>query len=299
MRDVTAGVKAFLRQDELRRTLTALAGHGFHEVVVADDSGMPPEREALYAELRSSLPLSVIELPYDSGASVGRNAIVRACATPYLLMLDDDLIVPDNLAAMRAAIESSGELGGVSCIWREHGRLSSCAANLYRAGRWLYKDVGPGPERIERRDGAPLPLFDIVEQSVLFRTESFKEVCWDERFVIMREHLDFFLQHAALGRWRFAVVPEVVMRHETTPKAAGSDYAALRYGRERQDAARAAFRTKWDLDGVVEGCRQHGTKRPVRGPLTHAGLLARLRLGRAHRVGPASGVQASGDAVGG
>jgi len=284
MRDVTAGVKAFLRQDELRRTLTALAGHGFHEVIVADDSGMPPEREALYAELRSSLPLRVVELPYDSGASVGRNAIVRACNTPYLLMLDDDLIVPDNLAAMRAAIESSGELGGVSCIWREHGRLSSCAANLYRVGRRLYKDIGTGPDRVPRADGKRLPVYDIVEQSVLFRTETFDDVLWDENFTIMREHVDFFLQHAALGRWRFAVVPEVVMRHETTPKTAGTEYAALRYGRARKRAAEQYFCAKWQLNEIVAGWRQCGNRRIARRLVNHVALRAQVCLGRSESL---------------
>ncbi|SDF44586.1 Glycosyltransferase involved in cell wall bisynthesis [Limimonas halophila] len=301
MRDVTAGVKAFLRQAELRDTLTALTGHGLHEVIVADDSGIGPEREALYAELREVLPLRVIELPYDSGASAGRNAVARACITPYLLMLDDDLIVPDNLAAMRRAVDASRELGGVSCIWREHGRLSSCAANLYRVGRRLYKDIGRGPACVPRPDGKRLPVYDIVEQSVLFRTETFDDVLWDEHFTIMREHVDFFLQHKALGRWRFAVVPEVVMRHEKTPKTAGSDYAALRYGRERKRAADDHFRAKWDLHGVVEGRWQHAHERPVKRALNHAALLAHLRLGRTQPIGmPAGSLDgAQVDAVGG
>ncbi|SDF44560.1 Glycosyl transferase family 2 [Limimonas halophila] len=264
--DVTVGIKAFMRQESLRNTLESLTPFDVHAVVVADDSGIDSDRRALYDEMAEKLPLTVIEPPRDTGVSVGRNRIFDACDSAYLLLLDDDHVVPENIGELREILEAHPELGGVSGIWSEWGTYRSGACNLYRLGPYLYRDVGPEPETAATPRGGTLHYYDSIPLSTLFRAEALKDVRWDESFKIGKAHLDFFLQHKVLGKWRFAITPSVVIGHypatgTTVPKDRRPDtgYIRMRRGSDRLRRSQDHLNRKWGVRGAFTGCTHIST----------------------------------------
>lgn len=279
MRDVTAGIKAFLRQDELRSAIRALSEVDVAEVIVADDSGMPDERRKLYQELDQEVALRVLELPFDCGVSYGRNRIAEACRTDYLLLLDDDHVVFPNIELLREAIELRPDLGGVSGVWRELGGRKSSAGNLYRFGNRLYRDVGRGGEYLGRVQGRDVLGYDFIPLGGIFRLACLKEYPWDETYKTAREHLDYFLQHKVSGKWRFGLLDEAVLEHKPVDKRRSTgSYVTYRHGQGRHQASRDHFFSKWGIRDVVVGRTHTVRKSSIREGFVHLWLRGKLTL---------------------
>jgi GT2 family glycosyltransferase len=246
----TVGVKTFLRTDKLTRCLGALAKHGWHEVIVADDGWTDDARERLYTEFARRLPLKLLRLPFDTGLAAGRNEIVRQCRTELLLMLDDDQTVPDNIGVLREILDERHEVGGVSCVWREAGRRKCSACDIRRDGRRLIKEVAGEKPILTTSGGRRYALFDFVPNSTLFRMACLRDQSWDPFYKIGKEHLDFYLRHQELGRWKFAVCLDVEIRHH--PEGSSAEYDRFRHG-ERVRASERYFQAKFGVSRVTEG----------------------------------------------
>jgi len=285
--DVTVGIKAFMRQDSLRDTLESLLPFDLHAVVVADDSGIDADRRALYDEMAAKLPLTVIEPPTDSGVAVGRNRIFDACKSAYLLLLDDDHVVPDNVGLLCDILRARPELGGVAGTWLEWGVPCSGACNLYRVGAWIYRDTGPRPETATLADGTRVIYYDSIPLSAMFRADALADVRWDEAFKIGKAHMDFFLQHKHLGKWRFAITPRVVFGHYpatrgTKPAGREADaaYARMRRGQDRLQRSLTHLKRKWGVRGTVTGRTHITTSNPRWKLVKHYALLPLLAFSR-------------------
>jgi glycosyltransferase involved in cell wall biosynthesis len=248
--DITVGVKTFLRTPKLRMCLESLASHAWSEVIVADDGPIDEEREELYKEFSGRLPLVVVRLPFDTGLSAGRNEIVRRCSTNYLLVLDDDQTVPDNIGALVDVLDERPELGGISCVWLEKSGRKCTACDVRVEGRRIVKEAAADKEILTTRDGLRYVVFDFVPNSTLFRMACLADQSWDPFYKIGKEHLDFFLSHQRLGRWKFAVSLDVVIGHH--PEGETADYGEFRHG-ERVRASERYFLRKFGVDEVVEG----------------------------------------------
>jgi glycosyltransferase involved in cell wall biosynthesis len=248
--DITVGVKTFLRTPKLRMCLESLTRHAWCEVIVADDGPIDEEREELYKEFSGRLPLVVVRLPFDTGLSAGRNQIVRRCSTDYLLVLDDDQTVPDNIGALADVLDECPDLGGISCVWLEKSGRKCTACNVRVEGRRIMKEAPDDTEVLSTRDGLRYALFDFVPNSTLFRMTCLADQAWDPFYKIGKEHLDFFLMHQRLGRWKFAVSLDVVIGHH--PEGASPDYDDFRHG-ERVRTSEKYFLEKFGVDEVVEG----------------------------------------------
>ena len=72
-------------------------------IIVADDGGAP-DQTAL-----ASFDARYLALPVASGLSHGRNAIVRETRTPFLALMDDDVVFrsPDALATLLEALRGA------------------------------------------------------------------------------------------------------------------------------------------------------------------------------------------------
>jgi GT2 family glycosyltransferase len=94
MSAITVGITTRHRPEALARLLRSLALLSEFEpqVIVFDDGSVPPAAETIDA-MSAGLPIRIIR--DDTGAAyiVGRNRIVRAATTPFVLLLDDDAVV--------------------------------------------------------------------------------------------------------------------------------------------------------------------------------------------------------------
>ena len=93
--DVDVIVKTFLRPLALLRLLRSIVRH-YPEtpVTVADDGGLRRGADAssrrVCAFVDAHPQVRLLELPFNSGISAGRNHLVRSTRAPFVLLLDDD-----------------------------------------------------------------------------------------------------------------------------------------------------------------------------------------------------------------
>ncbi|HEX7374101.1 MAG TPA: glycosyltransferase [Steroidobacteraceae bacterium] len=268
-RDISVGIKTFMRTPQLRLCLDSLRSIEWREVIVADDGPIDEEREELYRSAAEALPLKLLRLPFDTGLAAGRNEIVRQCGTPYLLMLDDDQTVPANVGLLADILDENPVIGGASAIWLEHGDRKCTACDLRLVGSRIVKEVcDRHPVRHTKR-GQRYVTFAFIPNSTLFRRDCLTELPWDPFYKIGKEHLDFYFSHQRLGRWQFAVSLDVLIGHH--PEDASSTYQAYRHG-PRVDASNRYFLEKFGVSKVVEGRKLHDCwwvveEGPVREPM--------------------------------
>lgn len=248
--EVTVGIKSFLRPDAISGTLERLRPFRFANIIVADDGEICREKEKIYRQAHKNLPgFELIRLPRDVGLSAGRNAIVDQCRTKYLLMLDDDQHIPENIMDLGEVLNNDPWLGGVSCYWLENGYFKCTASNIFEAGSYLFTDMDKF-QIYTTKSGVQYIYADFIPNSTLFRIQCLKDYRWDEYFKISREHLDFYLAHKRLGIWRFAVAPSVIIEH--FPQRHGTYYKKFRKNDSRLKSSDQYFLKKWGKKRVVK-----------------------------------------------
>jgi hypothetical protein len=176
--------------------LTVKSFHQYYpdaKIVVADDSEFPQVRE----------DCTVIQLPYDSGLSAGRNALVDDSTTPYLFMTDDDAQVTEATDIQRMYdILVEGDYDIVAC------RVLAPNKNNRTYQGWI-KVVGDElhvvPATVEPEEG--VIDVDVTMNTMIAKRESLKNVRWTDSLKV-GEHLDFFLK-AKDADLKIAYVPSI------------------------------------------------------------------------------------------
>ncbi|AIF70359.1 hypothetical protein PAP_09925 [Palaeococcus pacificus DY20341] len=246
LNDISVIIKTFNRPDKLESVLGSLVGKGFGEIIVADDGEQNPLKDFIYKKFENSLPLKVLKLPYDSGLAFGRNEAVRASKSKYLLVIDDDMTV-NNVEVLKRVLEREKHLGGVAGCLIEKGRYRCFACNLRIKDRYLIKYDPPLKPKFSEDVG--YLEFDLVPNAILVRRKVLNDYSWDPTYKIGFEHLDFYLAHKRLGRWRFAIVPSVFFFHFP---GGGREYLSMyRFNKKRISQSKQYFLRKWNLKGVV------------------------------------------------
>ena len=90
---LTIGIKTFCRPHTLNENLDILfsKNNKYYPIIIADDS-LPKyklQNLEIIKKYKTKTSIEVIDLPFDSGLSKGRNAIVSKCNTKYIMILDD------------------------------------------------------------------------------------------------------------------------------------------------------------------------------------------------------------------
>lgn len=115
-RDITIIIKTFDRLECLSSLLSSIRDMDLkYPIIIADDS--KTSYNEIIQNKFSGLAIKYIDLPYDTGASFGRNILVRSVDTKYLVLCDDDFIFDKrtDLALMQQLIaESDVELLGAT-----------------------------------------------------------------------------------------------------------------------------------------------------------------------------------------
>lgn len=251
MRDITVGVKSFLRTDRIDKCLSSMRGKGFREVIVADDGPIDQKKRKVYDKHKKELPLKVLELERDTGISYGRNRAFRESDTPYFLLLDDDQEINGGIGLLRRILEENEEIGGVSGFWRESKGLRCSACNLHEYKHTIVKDAD-SPKYVYESDDYSFYVFDQINNSTLFRSEVIEDISWDPFYKIGREHEDFYLNHKRNSEWKFAVTPNVIINHY--PSSNNSSYSDnFRSNDDRLQRSRNYFRKKWSINKLFLG----------------------------------------------
>jgi glycosyltransferase involved in cell wall biosynthesis len=176
---LTAVIKVFERHDDLRRLLASI--RRFYpdlQIIVVDDSREPQPQP----------DVQTITLPFNSGLSAGRNAAVRAVTTPYVLILDEDFVFyrHTNLARALAVMAKQPRIDIMS------GEVVNLP--LYKVTDYRKQRIFPTDAQATMPPGsklAGLPVYDIVPNFFIARTEQLRLVLWDDRFR-RNEDGDFF-----------------------------------------------------------------------------------------------------------
>lgn len=179
--------------------------HGYGiRILVADDGGMLEARQLWGAEL--------IVLPAAAGLSAGRNALVAATRTPYLALLDDDVLFHNatRLDLLLAVLERN-----------EHAAL---AAGCYVDTRFGKEDCFN--LRFDAEEGGAVvrarPVHGIrgckrvhaTHNFFVARVATLRRFRWDPRQKVM-EHESFFYQ-LLLNRQEVLACAGVSVMHNTT-----------------------------------------------------------------------------------
>lgn len=294
-------IKTFLRNDCLFECVQAIRTHVDlpYRIYVADDGPIDEDKRALYRSLRDEGHF-VLELPYDVGASAGRNSLLEHIDEELVLRLDDDFVVTEetDLRAMAEILRGVDDLGALSDLERERhgqkgvgaGQISLGQGDLEIRGRTLIRTLYDldalayehvGPYRF-RRAG-------FTRNFLLIKRELLEEIRWNERLKIHGEHVDFMLRIQRHPRWDLAFTPDSIHVHAGPPaRLLTEQYRVMRHGRD----------DKWGVLAEEWGIRSISTRggaaRPFRSRVR--GFLRRLsrRLGWPRRLQPAARSQRPG-----
>jgi GT2 family glycosyltransferase len=250
-RDLTVVMKTFHRPrtaalavEHLRRRYPEI------RLLVADDG----RAEFAFEHERAE----VVRLPFDSGISAGRNALLARVETGFFVLMDDDHFFSrrTRLERMLAMLEAGGYDILACHVYRRRPtqrlfpkrRLDGFFLDLRVEGDTLVLLEPSGPQPRGHR------ACDAVENFFVARTERVRAMGgWDERLKVA-EHLDFFMRakRAGLkvGYTPRAAVDHVHIHRERTAPA----YAEFRGTRQAQ------FRRIWfETHGIRRLVDRDGT----------------------------------------
>ena len=225
--NVTFMFKSFERQKQARALYKSIRRYypGVR-VVVADDSSTPLELDGENVR--------VIQMPFNSGLSKGLNLALAEVKTPYLMRMDDD-----ELLTRRADI--AGELRFLFA----HPEVDLVAIPCIEAVRFRSLRKYLQEYYMTPMNEAPLPLkvphgtriddnhivLGKLPNRFLARTESIRQVGWDDN-IRMIDHHDFFFR--AAGVLVSAVSTASIVFHN-------HNYFSPKYNRYRFDWKRDAM----------------------------------------------------------
>lgn len=202
---ITIGVTSFLRKGYLEECVRQIDAF-FPEchVIVADDSDEvdPPKPIQYGIPYRSGHRTDrylTVQLPFDSGLSMKRNIIVKACRTPLMLLWCDDF---------KADAKAREGVLQMLKVLDENPVVDVAAARVDHKKYEAWLRYVPGvynisghvrEERVEELDREYYRV-DLAANYFLARTASIIDVPWEERCKIGGEHGEWFIRMKQKGR---------------------------------------------------------------------------------------------------
>jgi len=194
-------IKTFMREENFFRAVD-MVEKNFpypHRFYIADDGNVSEEKEQLYRKLENS-GHKIIRLPFNSGLSVGRNALIKEAAEDYVLIMDDDIGIksPETIKNMRRVLDSKSDIGIVAGVLKHEITDRPFGNGNYSRGiDLIIKDNilhrYTTRNSTQSIDGIRYVQSDQVINFFLAKREVFNSVKWDSNIKIGWEHMDFFL----------------------------------------------------------------------------------------------------------
>lgn len=199
--ELTLLIKTFERPYAVKRLVKSIKRHyPVVKIVVIDDSRKPLTISGV----------KMVHLPYDSGASVGRNTALEQIMTKYFLLLDDDFVFSrrQNLGAL---VEQMERYPNIDILG---GRVIDLPLYIVHN----FQDMPLNNKSLaESKLGTVYGENTIVKKTTNFfiaKTNSVKKVKWNETLKT-EEHSEFF--NRAYGVLTTAYRPTMLILHAKTP----------------------------------------------------------------------------------
>jgi len=248
---IAIGIKTFMREETLFRVLDSIEKHFpySHRLYIADDGDISEEKEYRYQQLEAEGHV-IIKLPFNSGISLGRNAITKRAEEDYILIMDDDIMLEDSesIERMKKILDSRDDIGlCAGTIYQEGGepfggKDYSRGLRLEIDRNVLFRHRSTG--NLSKLDGTLFNYADQVVNFFLAKREIFNDVRWDNRIKIEYEHMDFFL-NLKKTRWKAAVCLNTNLTHCRSLKLDPV------YVRHRRSAPMQYFYAKHGIGNII------------------------------------------------
>lgn len=249
-------IKTFSRNDCLFEAVEAIERYPYvsGRIYIADDGHIDSDREALYQRLERQ-DHRILRLPFDMGASAGRNAALRYITEPYVLRMDDDFIITEDtrLDRMIKLLDSVPTLGAVSGLERQRHKGKGIEPGAISPGqgelRQYYGSLWKIPFDLEHvrwdvADGVRYKTCGYTRNLLLIRREVLDQLRWDPRLKIRGEHIDFQLRLRRFG-WQLACTPDSIHEHAgPAGEEQLGDYQRYRY---RDGGYMAVLHQNWGV----------------------------------------------------
>lgn len=250
--DVTAIIKTFLRDEELFYGIESLRRH-YHDmpIIVADDGYCSQEK----GERLRGMGCTYLELPWNRGLSVGRNTLLDAVQTPYLMLGDDDFsyTADSNLTHLRALMDISDIAAGTlyDCPKKQWDTWGGCFVNK---GQRLYRHGFSG--ELQEHRGIHYQKADYVLNFFVAKVDKLRSIRWDDNICVGHEHLDFFMRAYKAGLWVVRTTDAQALHKELNRPH--PEYKNVRWDVSKYEAV---FRKKWGYTLTWDGVYTEPTQR--------------------------------------
>lgn len=220
-------IKTFKRYSALNNMLISIQEYyPKAHITIADDNEVI--NHEFYNRWKELLDITLIEMPFDSGLSAGRNQLVKNTKRKYILLLDDDFefYPATDIEGFYNVLEFDKEamvVGGTTIKNRttpEHYEFDI-----------EYKDRILTKREIQRKPIIIKSRYTVFKANsvlnfALFRRELFDTIRWDDELKIA-EHMDFYFNFFIAG-FKALFMPQVKIFHM---KESNKDYKKYRKDR--------------------------------------------------------------------
>ncbi|HEY0024276.1 MAG TPA: glycosyltransferase family 2 protein [Longimicrobium sp.] len=246
------------------RSLGAIAGL-VGDVIVVDDGSRVPVEPGLREALGPDAPpgLRVLRSEASRGLAAGRNAIVHATASAYVLNLDDDASVVDPAAihAALAVFDTDPRVGAVALAQGDE------------QGRAWPAQAQPAPVSVPSRVASFVGYGHVLRRRAMLQVGGYRE-----ELVMTGEEKELCLRLLDAG-WRVVYLPDAVVAHRADP--GGRDMRRYLHLTVRNDVLIALYTLPLPLalGGAMVRLRRYFQMRRgwnVDDPEGFAGVLRRL-----------------------
>ena len=218
--DVSVAIVAHNAIKTLPATLESLRAAGCPEtqMTLVDVASTDGSREQI---TRTFHGLRIRRLDVNKGPSPARNLAILAATTPYVFLMDGDVLVePATVSILRAAMsqDSSIAVGSPIVVYADRPDIIQYAGTGFH---FVCEAVNPWLDRpLAERGSAPLFLGAASTCGLLLaRAPAIAVGLFDERYFIGKEDGDF-THRIALAGYRILELPHARVRHQSRPRGA-------------------------------------------------------------------------------
>lgn len=238
---LTIGIKTYVCDSiTVSQVLTLLShirlSHPTIPILLANDG---PLALSAYDQVTNDPYVTELQLPIDSGISVGRNRMVNHTETEYFMLLDDDhLWSPDgtDVSKMLTAMTNFDIVGirvmnlpGIPELEDAGIHIPRYVANVTKFKDRIVQlcvwDENAGPSVVDMKE--PVKV-DVVHNALIARTEALRQNPWRDQLKV-NEHMTFFLD-ARNKTLRVGYLPSAYVFHR--PRKPSNCYQRVR---QRED----------------------------------------------------------------
>lgn len=231
MRPITVGITTRGRLQAIERCIRSLAvlESVVERVMVFDDPSEQPAGPAVANAAPAGMQISIVTDDTGNGYIRGRNVLVRAASTPYVLLLDDDTIMFSSAPIDRAiaVLDADPDVAAIAFAQAE-------------------EDGSPWPERMQAGRGrSPARVAAYIGFAHLLRRDVFLRLGgYRESFVFYGEEKDYCVRVMDAGL-RTVYLPDALIGH-VADRGGRSDTRYVRYV-VKNDCLYSLFNEPWPL----------------------------------------------------